>query len=125
MATLNFTDEEFNCNCGCGALPSRQFQDKVQYLRTLWGKPLKVSSARRCPVYNQQVSSTGPDGPHTKDAIDFEMSGEDVWHFVRLAMNNGFTGIGVHQRGPHDKRFVHLDDLPDEPGQPRPRVWSY
>lgn len=125
MATEHFTDAELSCRCGCGLLPSRAFQDKNERLRRLWGKPLIVSSAKRCPAHNRKVSTTGDNGPHTKDAIDYVVAPEDVWGFVRLAMNNGFTGIGVHQRGPYDKRFVHLDDLPNEPGQPRPRVWSY
>jgi hypothetical protein len=123
--TPNFSNAELACRCGCGALPSRRFMDKVQRLRRLWDRPLTVSSAKRCPAHNQTVSATGPDGPHTKDAIDFVIPAEDVWGFVRLAMSEGFTGIGVHQRGPHAKRFIHLDDLPNEPGQPRPRIWSY
>jgi hypothetical protein len=35
------------------------------------------------------------------------------------------TGIGVAQRGPHDKRFIHLDDLKNSEQNPRPWIWSY
>jgi len=31
----------------------------------------------------------------------------------------------VNQKGPHAARFIHLDDLPDAEGQPRPTIWSY
>jgi len=37
-----------------------------------------------------------------------------------LALELGFTGIGVQQKG--TGRFPHLDTL-EEP--PRPNVWSY
>jgi zinc D-Ala-D-Ala carboxypeptidase len=40
-----------------------------------------------------------------------------------LALEQGFTGIGVSQKGAI--RFIHVDDLPDAPGQPRPTIWSY
>jgi hypothetical protein len=42
---------------------------------------------------------------------------------MRLALAKGFTGIGVQQKG--GGRFIHLDNLPNGPGQPRPTVWSY
>lgn len=34
-----------------------------------------------------------------------------------------FTGIGIQQKG--GDRYIHLDNLPNAPGQPRPTVWSY
>jgi hypothetical protein len=40
-----------------------------------------------------------------------------------LAPQFGFTGIGFKQKGVI--RFVHLDALPNEIGQPRPTIWSY
>jgi hypothetical protein len=40
---------------------------------------------------------------------------------VHFAMMHGFTGFGIQQKGPHAKRFIHLDDdsAPD-----RPMIWS-
>ncbi len=34
-------------------------------------------------------------------------------------------GIGIKQKGDYASRFVHLDDLPNGSGQPRPWCWSY
>jgi zinc D-Ala-D-Ala carboxypeptidase len=42
---------------------------------------------------------------------------------IRMALSVGFTGIGVKQHGAG--RFIHLDDLPNAEGQPRPHLWSY
>ena len=127
--TPHFSDAEVACKCGCGMLPAPAFMRKVEALREMWGKPMKVTSAARCPAYNAKVSSTGPDGPHTTGhAIDVEVARGDAFALLMLigranARGLGITGIGVQQKG--TGRFVHMDDLPDAPGQPRPTIWSY
>ena len=122
--TPHFTKSELACKCGCGMLPEKDFMDKVENLRVRYGMPLKVSSAARCPIYNATVSKTGAAGPHTTGrAIDFAVSHLNSWLLLRLAMAEGFTGIGVNQKG--DGRFIHIDDLPNAEGQPRPSTWSY
>lgn len=125
MFTKNFTVAELACR-HCGAMHiTPRFGFKVQKLRDESGFPMPVSSGYRCPVHNQAVSSTGPDGPHTKDALDVKVYGYRAFLLVDLAIKHKFTGIGIKQHGPHADRFVHLDDLPDEAGQPRPWIWSY
>lgn len=118
------TDKKLTCSCGCGMLPAQDFMDKVEQLRVRYGKPLTVTSAARCPDYNAKVSSTGRTGPHTTGrAIDFGVQGPDALQIIALAVEMGFTGIGVNQKG--GGRFIHIDDLPNGPGCPRPFVWSY
>lgn len=125
--TKNFsldTDPKLACSCGCGMVPEQDFMEKVQAIRDRAGFPFTVTSAARCPNYNSQVSSTGRTGPHTTGrAIDIGARGEQAYRIVGLAMLMGFTGIGVNQKG--GARFVHLDDLPNGPGCPRPYIWSY
>lgn len=123
--TPHFSDAELTCKCGCGRLPPQDFQDKLERLRVRFGRSLHLSSAARCPDYNTLKSSTGRTGPHTKRAADILIFGADAFQLVDLAYSVGFTGIGFMQKGPHKDRFVHLDDLEDEPGQPRPTIWSY
>ena len=121
----NFTREELACkHCGRMDIPQASI-DRLQLVRERMGIPLKVSSGYRCPDYNAQVSETGRTGPHTKDAFDVLISGAEAYLLIQTAIKMGFTGIGVSQKGPHEKRFIHLDDLPNEPGQPRPTIWSY
>lgn len=111
------------CKCGCGLLPPPDFRAKLERLRERFGKPLRVTSGARCPEHNAKVSSTGRDGPHTKGAADLAVRGADALRLIDLAVEQGFTGIGVQQKG--EGRFIHVDDLPDAPGQPRPHIWSY
>jgi zinc D-Ala-D-Ala carboxypeptidase len=123
--TPHFTDAELACRCGCGLLPPQSLQDRAERVRLRFGKPMRVSSGARCPDYNAKVSKTGRAGPHTKGAIDFAVAGADALRVMHLMLEEGFTGIGVSQKGAHGDRFIHGDDLPNFPGQPRPTIWSY
>jgi hypothetical protein len=50
--------------------------------------------------------------------------GHEVYVLTKLAMQHGFTGIGLKQHGA--SRFLHLDDLPNgNPTGPRPWIWTY
>lgn len=99
--------------------------DRLQALRTELGFPLAVSSGARCAARNKAVSSTGENGPHTRGAVDILATGAQALVIVQKALEMGFSGIGVKQSGPHGSRFIHLDVLENEPGQPRPWIWSY
>lgn len=116
---------EFECRCGCGrAEMNPTFLAALDQLRERYGKPLVVTSGYRCSSYNSKVSSTGPTGPHTTGkAADLRVDRGDAYRLLELALDAGFTGIGVQQKGAG--RFLHLDMLLSGPGQPRPTVWSY
>lgn len=124
--TPHFTREELACpHCGQMLIPI-EFIEKLEKLRVKLGFPLPISSGYRCSEYNQQLTGpdgTGPNGPHTIRAVDVGVQGEQAYKLVAVALLAGFTGIGVKQKG--DRRCIHLDDLPDAPNSPRPRIWSY
>ncbi|UCE39322.1 MAG: peptidase M15 [Thermoplasmata archaeon] len=121
-----FRPDEFRCRCCGEERMSLSFILTLDDLRTRLGFPLHISSGYRCPWHNDQVSTTGFNGPHTTGrAADVLISGEDAFRLVTQSSLGGwFTGIGINQKGPHDKRFIHLDDL-TAPDHPRPRLWSY
>lgn len=122
----NFSPEELRCR-GTGQLlfvPSSL--DRVQAIRTGLGFSLPITSAGRAPEYNAIVSSTGTSGPHTTGhAWDFGVWGENAYRLIAAAHGHGFTGMGVKQHGPHNKRFIHLDDIKPGGSAPRPWLWSY
>ena len=125
-----FTPKELACHCGDCDLGEwsmdARFMHKIVDLRKILNFPFIVSSGIRCPAYNAQVSTTGTTGPHTTGhAIDVRVYGYRAAKLLGLAKQYGMTGIGVSQKGQHAKRFLHLDDLPDKQGQPRPWVWNY
>ncbi len=117
------TDPMLACPC-CGKRGlSDGFLLSLDDLRRAVSFPLRVLSGCRCGEYNDLISATGRDGPHTIDAVDLWVYGERVYVFVAEAIKRGFTGIGVNQRGPIAMRLVHLDRLASP--FPRPRIWTY
>ena len=119
-----FTESEFACkHCGANRM-NPAFLSMVDDLRHRCGFALPVTSGYRCPVHNQAVSTTGPNGPHTTGmAVDIGVSRSRAHDVLRHAMAMGFTGIGVQQKGA--TRFIHLDMLREPQHAPRPSVWSY
>jgi len=116
-----FKEEEFACRHCEKNLISHSFVSVLDNLRSDFGKPLIVTSGYRCPEHNNNVSSTGLDGPHTTGlAVDFGVSREDAYDLLGLAYEYKFTGIGVNQKG--SARFIHLDVIE---GLGRPTIWSY
>lgn len=119
----NFSEEEMRCKCGCGLLPDPVLMRHLQELRGVAAFPLPVTSGARCPRYNDDISGSGMNGPHTTGfAVDIAVSHKDAYDLLELSIGI-FTGIGINQKG--DSRFIHLDMLSNENGRPRPTVWSY
>ena len=118
-----FKDSEFKCKC-CGvAKMDEEVIQMLDLLRQKCGFPIILTSAYRCPKHNVAVSKTGPTGPHTTGkAVDVACSHEKAYQVVKYAIELGFTGIGVAQKG--GSRFIHLDTL-EAPHYPRPNVWTY
>ena len=125
ITSKNFSASELACSC-CGKNEmTQETVDALQALRESIGKPLRLSSAYRCPKHNSKVSSTGKSGPHTTGkAIDIACSGKDAWELLSFAMIRSkiWKGIGVSQKGKHESRFIHLDTIEADN---RPWVWSY
>jgi len=101
---------------------NQSFMEKLQLIREEFGLPLYPSSGFRAGEYNNTVSKTGFHGPHTTGhAVDFLICGSEAVRLMGIAQRHGITGIGVSQKGPHSKRFLHCDDLTEN----RPWIWSY
>ena len=125
ISSLNFTNSELSCShCGENHFDQGTL-DSLQGLREAIGKPLKISSAYRCPAYNNTVSGSGLTGPHTTGkAVDILCSGKFSHEVLSFAMirSSVWKGIGISQKGKHTSRFIHLDTIEADN---RPWVWSY
>lgn len=100
------------------------FLDKIQTLRNIYGFPMYGTSGYRHPTHPIEAAKASP-GPHsTGRAADFGCSHESSFRLLEAIVKSGlFTGIGLHQKG--TGRFIHVDDLPESPGMPRPTTWTY
>jgi len=114
----NFRREEFTCRCGCDKNEmAPEFMDKLQALRSVYGKPMHITSGYRCPQHPVEREKMKP-GMHTTGfACDVGISGAEAVTLLRLALEARFRGIGVQQKG--DGRFLHLDL------RESPMIWSY
>ena len=116
----NFKANEFDCrHCGRNEMQP-EFMDKLQHLRGIYGKSMTISSGYRCPQHPIEAKKDAP-GPHSTGlACDVAVQGADAHKVLKLALELGFTGIGVQQKG--TGRFIHLDTVTTGS---RPTVWSY
>ena len=127
MLTKNFSVAELQCSC-CGLSDmDPDFMKILQNIRDEMKRPLKISSGVRCAKRNAEVSSTGSNGPHVPRengtaASDILIAGADALRLIDIARKHGVSGVGISQRGPHNKRFIHIDTITDHP---RPTMWSY
>lgn len=126
------TPEEFTCRCGCGCGPEEMdsvFMHQLYTLRVMCAFPFVISRGFSCPAHNAEVSTTGESGPHTTGhAADIVIAGARAMQLLQRALDVSmfsFSGIGLRQKGEWAKRIIHLDDLPNAEGCPRPRVWTY
>jgi uncharacterized protein YcbK (DUF882 family) len=84
---------------------------------------MKITSGYRSKETNLAVGGA-ENSPHTHGkAVDVAVRGADALKLIQLALQEGFTGIGVSQKG--SSRFIHLDTMDNTPEQPRPTIWSY
>jgi len=124
VAWQYFTESELRCKCchACGM--DQAFMERLIRLRRDLGFAFPVTSGYRCAAHNMKVSTTQTSAHTYGLAVDLRLSGERAYRVVTAAAAYGFTGIGVNQKGPHEKRFIHLDTLSPKEG-PRPAIWSY
>ena len=103
----NFTEAEFRCrHCGRQEMKP-EFMEKLQALRSAYGKRLSVTSGWRCPDHPVEKAKAHPGMHSTGLAADLGVDGADAVEVLRLALAMGFTGLGVQQKGAG--RFLHLD----------------
>jgi zinc D-Ala-D-Ala carboxypeptidase len=116
----NFSAQEFNCShCGQNEMKPK-FMAKLQKLRETYGSPMRVTSGYRCPQHPIEAKKASPGAHASGLACDIGIQGADAHRLLKLALEEGFTGIGVQQKG--TGRFIHLDTLESDL---RPTVWSY
>ena len=118
-----FTSEEMQCShTGLEKMDAR-FMEMLTELRVAYAKPLRVTSAYRDATHPIEAKKAKPGAHATGKAADIAVERGEAYEVLKLALDIGFTGIGVAQKG--SGRFLHLDICEPEDGMIRPTVWSY
>lgn len=118
-----FTKEELECRHCQEEGMDPVFMQKLEKLRQEMGFAFPITSAYRCPKHPIEARKKAAGAHASGRAVDIAVRGKQAHRLLQGALEAGFTGIGVSQKG--GVRFIHLDDLPDSEGRPRPHVWSY
>ena len=116
----NFTPDEVKCQ-HCGKLKiDEELMDLIQEARETLG-PLTITSGFRCSEHNNNISSTGPTGPHTTGkAIDIATKSSQQRKELIDYFASKVSGLGIA------KSFIHIDLLTSEDGfDARPNSWIY
>mgnify|MGYP001193652348 FL=1 len=109
----NFSYKELACQHTGTMNLDEDFLIALQELRDAYGKPMKITSGYRSPEHPIEAKKSSP-GYHSLGAIDVAVSGEDAVHLLTVALNLGWTGIGINVPS-----FIHLDRRPAK------TIWKY
>lgn len=114
----NFKPDEFKCRETGELNMNPDFMAKLQQLRGIYGKPMRITSGYRSARHSIEASKPFP-GHHAHGiAVDIGCSGQDAYRILEIALQIGFNGIGVAQKKGVGN-FIHLDTAS------RQSVWSY
>lgn len=115
-----FHIDEFACQ-GTGKVDmDPEFLQAIDDLRHECGFPFTITSGYRTKEHNDNIGGAKNSQHLFGRAADIQASGSSAQKIVALAREFGFTGVGVAQKGPHSKRFIHLDTKAGPF-----RMWSY
>lgn len=120
----NFSKEEFDCKHTGKNEMKPEFMQKLQELRNAYGKPMSISSGFRDKTHPIEAKKKRPGAHYSGMAADVRVDRGDAYELLKIALEIGFTGIGIQQKG--SGRFIHLDTIPNgHEGFVRPTIWSY
>jgi uncharacterized protein YcbK (DUF882 family) len=121
-----FSEDELRCQ-GTGEIKmDESFMEKLVALREKLNQPMTISSGYRSQAHNITINGSKNSAHLYGKAVDVVCNGKKAYNIVRLALEMGFTGIGVKQHGIHEKRFIHIDTMSLQGvTSPRPWIWSY
>lgn len=119
----HFKPSELACKC-CGELPDTidaSLLDRLELLRVVLKKPLRITSGHRCRIHNLDEGGAVY-SQHKNLAVDISLRGHDLRLLYQTALSLGILGIGLAQT------FIHLDMRNNIDGKKIPKrltVWYY
>lgn len=119
----NFSESEFRCSHTGQCHMKAEFLEKLQALRTEYGKSMTINSGYRHWSHPIEAKKSHRNGEHVQGmCADIGITNPDAFLLMGMAIKHGFTRIGVSQSS-RGGRFLHLGL--GAPGLPDPALWSY
>jgi uncharacterized protein YcbK (DUF882 family) len=93
--------------------------ERLQAIRSEYGRPMRITSGYRHPTHPVEARKTHSNGEHTQGmCADVAVAdGRERFDLVRLALKHGITRVGVA------KGFIHLGL--GGPGLANNVMWEY
>jgi uncharacterized protein YcbK (DUF882 family) len=114
--TLNFSRSEFECSCCQTGEVSGSVVEKIQKVRTAYGKPMGITSGYRCSRHNKEVGGK-PTSSHLKSlAIDVHCESSRERKILLPLLLKEFRRVGIANN------FIHCDDDMDKD---KDVCWTY
>ena len=103
---IYFKPHETSCRCGCGLNINTSVLETLDRIRSMFGKPMNITSGARCLTYNRSIGSKDT-SPHPQGlAVDIAaLSDDDKAKLVQWGVTYGCKGIGIYTV----RNFIHLD----------------
>lgn len=120
-----FSKKEFDCRHTGKNEMKHFFMAKLDVLAQKCGFAIVITSGYRDKTHPEEASKDAlATGAHSEGlAADIQCSHKNAFKVLQVALELGFTGIGLQQRG--SGRYIHLDCSNEIEGRPRPHVWTY
>lgn len=115
MLSEHFSRGELACPC-CGNLSlDRDFLQRIEMIRSSFGRAMHINSAYRCPKHNRAVGGKAQSAHLDGLAIDVRCEASiERYELLRAAIECGAEGIGIYPQ------FIHIDFKKRAIGRP---VW--
>ncbi len=117
MTWSNFSREEFACNC-CGVNEIKdELIDRLQIVREMYGKPMRINSGHRCQKANRAAGSRSTSSHVIGEAADIGCTSSRERDKLVGYLRTQFQRMGIH------KQFIHVDISDDKKASPV--LWVY
>lgn len=109
-----FSESELECHCPrCAGQHTAEridsnFLHRLNLLRDMWGQPIYVSDAYRCPEHNRDVGGVENSQHRFGVAADIYVDGGQAEYerfFMFVKNSRLFDGVGYYP----NEQFVHVD----------------
>ena len=115
--TEHFSLHEFACNC-CGANDiSEKLVSRLEMVRLMYGKPMRINSGYRCKKANQAANSSETSSHLIGEAADIGCTNSKARDRLVVFLRTQFQRMGIH------KQFIHVDISDDK--KVSPCLWVY
>ena len=114
--TLNFSRSEFECSCCQTGEVSGSVVEKIQEVRTAYGKPLGINSGYRCSRHNKEVGGKSTSSHLKSLAIDVHCESSRERKILLPLLLKEFRRVGIANN------FIHCDDDMDKD---KDVCWTY